>query len=307
MLEPCQLGDLTFHPVGLGCAAIGPRLDIYDAEHLIGSALDAGLDFLSVDDHLGAGETQTMVGRCLRNRRDDVTIAATLGGLATPRDMVRLARPHVLSIVDHTLRRLDTDHLDLAVVTGIDGSTPLEEMLLAFGDEIRKGKIRQLGVADMEPARLVDVVGTSIDIGAPVAALDAPASVAERAALDELIPAAHEQHVTTVARRPLGAGAVAATDLDRRVESTQLPRQLLDELQRPTTRRRIEHLHDLAGIEGRDVTDLAARWLLNRPGVGAAAFGAATSDHIATLARIGRLPISSTLSDELDERLSVTA
>ena len=127
---------LKISPVCLGTNMFGAGyVDDARAVSVIDAALDAGINFVDTADAYNAGHSEVVVGKAIRGRRDDFVVA-TKGFIATddgPND-VGLSRKHLISAVDASLRRLDTDYIDLYQVHYYDPDTPLEETLRTLDD-----------------------------------------------------------------------------------------------------------------------------------------------------------------------------
>lgn len=119
------------------------------AEQLVGKSLDAGVNFFDTADLYAGGESETLLGQALKSRRKDVVIATKVGFRGNP-VIVRggLSRRHILLSADESLRRLDTDWIDVYIAHREDPHTPLEETLDAFDALVRAGKVRYLGFSN---------------------------------------------------------------------------------------------------------------------------------------------------------------
>jgi len=119
------------------------------ADRLVGRSLDAGINFFDTADGYAGGESETLLGRALRGRRNDVVVATKVGfrsGAALTQ--AGLSRRHILWSVDRSLERLATDWIDLYIAHREDPYTPLQETLSALDDTVRAGKVRYLGFSN---------------------------------------------------------------------------------------------------------------------------------------------------------------
>jgi aryl-alcohol dehydrogenase-like predicted oxidoreductase len=119
------------------------------ADELVGRSLDAGINFYDTADAYAGGESETLLGQALRNRRNDV-ILATKAGFRTGAALTQtgLSRRHILWSADESLRRLGTDWIDVYIAHREDPHTPLEETLAALDALVRSGKVRYLGFSN---------------------------------------------------------------------------------------------------------------------------------------------------------------
>ena len=154
---------LKISPVCLGTNMFGAGyVDDARAVSVIDAALDAGINFVDTADAYNAGHSEVVVGKAIRERRDDFVVA-TKGFIATgdgPND-VGLSRKHLISAVDASLRRLDTDYIDLYQVHYYDPDTPLEETLRTLDDLVRAGKIRYIGCSNFAAWQLMKALWVS--------------------------------------------------------------------------------------------------------------------------------------------------
>jgi aryl-alcohol dehydrogenase-like predicted oxidoreductase len=148
LVSRLAFGAMTFTAGNRDIAAIykvGSEL----ADELVGRALDHGVNFFDTADGYAGGESETLLGRALRSRRDDVVLATKVG-FRTGEPLVRsgLSRRHILWSVDRSLARLGTDWIDVYIVHREDPHTRLEETLDALDTVVRAGKVRYLGFSN---------------------------------------------------------------------------------------------------------------------------------------------------------------
>ena len=148
LVSRLAFGAMTFTQGNRSFAAIykvGEKL----ADELVGGAIDAGINFFDTADVYAGGESEVLLGRALKSRRDEIVLATKVGfrsGDTLPR--AGLSRRHILWSVDQSLKRLGTDWIDVYIVHKEDPHTPLEETLSALDDVVRAGKVRYLGFSN---------------------------------------------------------------------------------------------------------------------------------------------------------------
>ncbi len=119
------------------------------ADQLVGRSLEAGVNFFDTADGYAGGESETLLGRALKSRRNDVVIATKVGFRSgAPLTQAGLSRRHILWSVEQSLRRLDTDWIDLYIAHREDPFTPLEETIEALDAVVRSGKVRYIGFSN---------------------------------------------------------------------------------------------------------------------------------------------------------------
>jgi aryl-alcohol dehydrogenase-like predicted oxidoreductase len=200
-----QLGGLTTSAVGLGCMgysqAYGPADDERSVEAIRG-ALDAGMTLVDTAMSYGNGHNETLVGRALAGRRDQVVLA-TKFGIVRGDGGVRLdGHPdHVRGYCEASLRRLGTDVIDLYYLHRPDPEVPIADTVGAMAALVADGLVRHLGVSEVSPADLRRAAEVH-----PIAAVQTEWSLSWREPEDDVIPAARWLGIGVVAYSPLGRG-----------------------------------------------------------------------------------------------------
>src|SRR4051794_33836758 len=176
-MELRRLGQSSFEvpPIAFGCNVFGWTADEATSFALLDAWLDAGFNFLDTADvysrwHPGnkGGESETIIGKWLKARgnRDKVIIATKLGMEIAP-GKKGLSRKYMMQAVEDSLRRLQTDYIDLYQSHRDDPDTPIEETLSAFGELIKQGKVREIGASNFSAARLAESLKISGEKGLP--------------------------------------------------------------------------------------------------------------------------------------------
>ncbi|MBI3872636.1 MAG: aldo/keto reductase [candidate division Zixibacteria bacterium] len=172
-----QLGNsgLEVSPLAFGGNVFGWTVDDPGAFNLLDAFVGAGFNFIDTADVYSSwapgnsgGESETIIGRWMKQRgnRDRVVIATKVGMAMAP-DRKGLSRPYIMSAVEASLRRLQTDHIDLYQSHVDDSETPLEETLAAYGQLISEGKVRAIGASNYSADRLSEALRVSRDEGLP--------------------------------------------------------------------------------------------------------------------------------------------
>lgn len=119
------------------------------ADELVGRSLEAGINFFDTADVYAGGESETLLGQALKSRRNEVVIATKVGiRMGPPLTQAGLSRRHIFASVDQSLKRLQTDWIDVYIVHREDPYTPIEETLAALDAVVRSGKVRYLGFSN---------------------------------------------------------------------------------------------------------------------------------------------------------------
>jgi aryl-alcohol dehydrogenase-like predicted oxidoreductase len=269
------LGAMTFggasNPVS---DAIG-RLEQKDVDAIVGTALDAGVNFIDTADVYGSGASETMLGAVLGARRKGIVLATKFSGRSgTGPNDVGQSRIHLFDALEASLRRLKTDHIDLYQLHNFDRFTPPEEVLGALDDAVRQGKIRYIGCSNHAAWQIVKALGVSERLNlARYVSVQAYFSLAGRDVEREIIPAAVDQGLGVLCWSPLAGGLLSgkfdrhgATEKgsrrDMRGAAAQFPP--VDE---DVAFAVVDVLRAIAGRIGTSPSQVALAWLLAQPGV----------------------------------------
>jgi aryl-alcohol dehydrogenase-like predicted oxidoreductase len=207
-LKKRTLGNsLSVSAIGLGCMGMSEFYGSHDDAQSIATihrSLDLGCNFLDTADMYGPFTNEKLVGRAIRDRRDDVVLATKFGsmrgedgaflGISGKADYVRKA-------CDASLQRLGVDHIDLYYQHRVDRSTPIEETIGAMADLVRAGKVRHLGMSEAAPQTIRRAHAVH-----PITALQTEYSLWSRDPEDEILPTVRELGIGFVAYSPIGRG-----------------------------------------------------------------------------------------------------
>jgi aryl-alcohol dehydrogenase-like predicted oxidoreductase len=185
-----------------------------DADALIKAAFDAGVNFIDTADVYSEGKSEITLGRSLKNlniARKDVVIATKVYGRTGPgRNDVGASRGHILDAVETSLRRLQTDHIDLYQIHGNDAVTPVEETLRALDSLVTSGKVRYIGVSNWQTWKIAKALGISeFKNLARFDTLQAYYSIAGRDLEREIVPLLEAEKTGLLVWSPLAGGLLS--------------------------------------------------------------------------------------------------
>ncbi len=207
-LEKRRLGSqgLAVSAIGLGCMGFSQSYaPAVESESLatIHRAIDLGCTFLDTAEVYGPFTNEDLLGRALEGRRHEVTIATKFGFRIEDGKSVGVdSRPeHIREVIDASLRRLRTDHIDLLYQHRVDRSVPIEDVAGTVGDLIRAGKVRYFGLSEAGVATIRRAHAVQ-----PVSAVQSEYSLWERNLEADVIPALRELGIGLVPFSPLGRG-----------------------------------------------------------------------------------------------------
>ena len=283
MVPVLSFGTATF--AGEGENAWG-NTQVEEATRLVDIALDAGLNFFDTADVYSAGRSETVLGEAVKGRRDQVLITtkATFRSEPGPNG-AGSSRHHLLRSCEASLRRLQTDYIDLYTLHGFDAVTPVEETLRTLDDLVRSGKVRYVACSNFSGWHLMKSLGISEKYGLPrYIAHQAYYSLAGREYEWELMPLAIDQKVGTVVWSPLAQGRLTgklrrgqAVPQNSRVRNPSETRQSGDE---EAVYRIVDTMDEIAAETGKSLPQIALNWLLQRPTVASIVFGARNEEQL---------------------------
>ncbi|GAB2576867.1 aldo/keto reductase [Paractinoplanes abujensis] len=290
-------------PYGLGALMFATQVgnpDPGDSIRVIHKALDAGLNLIDTSD--AYGDSEEVVGRALKGRRDTVVLATKFGRPAgADPNQQGGSRRWIMTAVENSLRRLQTDHIDLYQLHVLDPETDLEETLSALTDLIRTGKVRAIGSSNTPATGIVDAQWVSERRGlARLHTEQLPYSILNRANENDVLPTAQRHGLGTLVWGPLAQGML--TGRVRREQRNDLSRARF--FQHLSDERRIdvvEQLLPLAREAGLPLTHLAMAFTIAHPGVTTALLGARTLDQLDNLLEGVGVALSEELLDRIDE------
>src|SRR6202041_2793465 len=198
--------------------------DHEESIRIIHAALDAGINFVDTADVYSAGESEEIVGQALRGRRDDVVLATKAhGAMGQDVNMTGNSRRWIVREVENSLRRLQTDYIDLYQLHRPDPGTDIEETLSALSDLIHSGKVRAVGASAMPASDIVEAQWVAERRGLERFRTDQPPySILSRGIEREVLPVAQRYGMGILVWGPLGQGML--TGRVRKGQPTDLRR-----------------------------------------------------------------------------------
>ena len=293
--------------VGLGANNFGGRTEEAQSIAVIHHALDRGVTTIDTADVYSGGRSEEIIGRALRGRRHQAEILTKVRGEMGPGPHDKgLGRTHIMAACEASLRRLQTDYIDLYQVHSWDPDAPLEETLRALDDLVRDGKVRYADCSNFAAWQLTWALWIADRRGyAPFASVQPEYNMFERSVEAELLPACAQFGVGVIPYFPLASGlltgkyraGVPIPEGTRYHGNERLRQQLTDERLGQVAR-----LEEIARAQGKTVGQLAIAWLLARPEVCSVIAGATRPEQVeenagsaewdldtATLDEIGRI------------------
>jgi len=278
---------LSVSAFSFGTMTIGGRerfskmgnLGVDDTVRILAILQDAGVTTLDTADMYSAGGSEEILGEALKGRRDDfVIVTKAFNRMGPGPHDIGLSRKHLIAACEASLRRLQTDYLDLYLCHHADTYVPIEETLRAYEDLVRSGKVRYIGCSNHSAWRVMKSLATSDRIGAPrYICQQVNYSLVSRDVEHEIIPLALEEGCGLMVWSPLQAGLLTGKF---RKDTPRPTVARLNELDVPGTvdfdrlYRMVDVLDAIARDRNVSISQVSLNWGLHKPGVDTVVLGA---------------------------------
>ncbi|HXJ24085.1 MAG TPA: aldo/keto reductase [Streptosporangiaceae bacterium] len=280
-----RLGDsgLVVSVVGIGCNNFGRKMDESETRLVVDAAIDHGINLFDTADIYGVGASETLLGKALQGRRDDVVIATKFGMDMQGENGIdhgaRGARRYIVRAAEASLRRLGTDYIDLYQIHRYDSATPIEETMEALNDLVRAGKVRYIGASSMWTWQFVQAQHIADANGwTRFVSMQDQYNLLMREEEREMHPYCLDEGIGVIPWSPLARGRLTR-DWD-----TTTARSETDEfgqnLYLPEDQQVHEQVAEVASARGIPRAQVAMAWLLGRPGVTAPIVGVTRASHL---------------------------
>lgn len=273
--------DLYVSEMGLGCMSLGT--DEAAAAYIIHEALEQGVNFLDTADLYDGGRNEEIIGQALRHRRTDVILATKVGNRRIPGKegwSWDPSKAYIKSAVKESLRRLQTDYIDLYQLHGGTLEDPIDETIEAFEELKQEGWIRYYGISSIRPNVIREYVARS-----GIVSVMSQYSILDRRPEEEILPLLARHGISLIARGPLAGGILTEQGVSKAhkdyldYSSNELPEQH-------------ERLLQLTS-SSRTLTQTALRYPLAEPAVAAIIPGASSLQQLQiNLSAAGAAPLS---------------
>ena len=279
------LGSMTFGSSSNPTFASVYKVDQAGADALVGSAIDAGINFFNSADVYADGESERMLGKAIGARRRDVVIATKVGNRMGPALIeTGLSRRHLLAAAEGSLKRLGTDYIDVYLVHKVDTLTPVEETIEALEDLVRQGKVRYVGFSNWPAWMAAKAIGVQRARGwTQFRAAEMYYSLVGRDLEHEVVPLCRDAGVGVMVWSPLAGGFLSGKYTRTKPKGESGDRLGgLDFI--PYDRERghqvVDLLQSLAAARGASPAQVALAWLLTRPAVSSILVGASKMSQL---------------------------
>ncbi|MFF2324578.1 MULTISPECIES: aldo/keto reductase family protein [unclassified Streptomyces] len=290
----------------------GSQVEEDAAAACIRAALDAGITTFDTADVYAETRAEAVLGRALKNeRREGLEVFTKVYFPTGPGQNDRgLGRKHIMESIDNSLRRLQTDYVDLYQAHRYDHSTPLEETMEAFADVVRSGKALYIGVSEWTADQLRAAHGLARELRVPLISNQPQYSALWRVIESEVVPASEELGIGQIVWSPIAQGALTgkykpgaplpagSRATDEKGGASMVAGWLRDEVLE-----RVQRLRPLADQAGLSLAQLAVAWVLQNSNVSAAIIGASRPEQVTENVAAAGVTLDAELLKSVDDIL----
>ncbi|HEY3810741.1 MAG TPA: aldo/keto reductase [Acidimicrobiales bacterium] len=302
---------LKVSPLCLGAMMFGGwgNPDHDDSISIVHAALDAGINFIDTADVYSAGESETIVGKALHGRRDQVVLATKFHGtMGTDPNMAGNSRRWIMRACEDSLRRLGTDYLDLYQVHRPEPDTDIDDTLGALTDLVHQGKVRYLGTSTFPASSIVEAQWVAERRQRERFVCEQPPySMLVRGVEAEILPTLQHYGMGVIPWSPLAGGwlsgkwRLGADNLGSR-RSARIPDRY--DVSKPENQRKLEAADALAVLaekSGLSLIHLALAFVIRHPAVSSAIIGPRTREHLDSQLGAVDVRLTDEILDGIDE------
>jgi aryl-alcohol dehydrogenase-like predicted oxidoreductase len=309
-LRPLGQTGVKVSPLCLGAMMFGAwgNEDHDDSIRIIHRALDAGINFVDTADVYSRGESEEIVGKALRGRRDNVVLATKVHGkMGDDPNEFGNSRRWIVREVENSLRRLGTDYIDLYQIHRPEADTDVDETLGALTDLVRAGKVRYLGSSTFPASQIVEAQWVAERRGRERFVCEQPPySLLVRGIENDVLPTCLRHGMGVIPWSPLAGGWLSGRyrkdDVPESRRARMIPRRY--DMSLPANQRKLEAADGLAQLAeeaGMSLIHLALAFVIRHPAVTAAIIGPRTMEHLESQLGAADVELSEDVLDRIDE------
>jgi len=295
-VSPYCLGAMMFGALG--------NPDHGDCAKIVHKALDAGVNFIDTADRYSAGESEEIVGKAIKGRRENIVLATKFHApMGTDPNQQGNSRRWIMQAIDGSLKRLQTDYIDLYQVHRPAPDTDIEETLSALTDLQRAGKIRAFGSSTFPVSEIVEAQWVAEKRGLNRFRTEQPPySILDRGIERDMLPTAQRYGMGVMVWSPLSKGLLTGRyrrdqPLPDSLRSRVMPRQMSNE----NALDAVEQLIPLAAEAGMHLTHMAMAFVMAHPGVTSAILGPRTMTQLDDLLAGADIRLGDDILDRIDQ------
>ena len=280
-MEQRQLGDTDLHvsSIGMGCVTFGREIDRELSFDVLDRAIERGITLFDTAEAYAKGASETVLGEWIADRRvrDDIVLATKVSGVLT--------EDRVVTSAEESLRRLQTDVIDLFQLHSWDDATPVDETMSALNSLVDSGKVRHIGCSNWAAGQLAKSLMLSQESDfAPMRSVQPPYNLVEREIEQDLLPLCADQKIGVISYSPLAAGFLTG----KYGRGQQVPKgarfDVIPEHQPLYFTNQgyaaLDRLEKAAEQTGNSMVQLALAWVLHQPNITSMLIGARNTEQV---------------------------
>jgi aryl-alcohol dehydrogenase-like predicted oxidoreductase len=278
------------------------------ADELIKTSIDGGINFFDTADNYTEGESEKILGQSLKNlniaRKDAVIATKVYSRVGPGRNDIGASRGHIMDAVEASLRRLQTDHIDLYQIHGNDAVTPVEETLRVLETLVQQGKVRYIGCSNWQAWKLAKALGISKFRNlARFDVLQAYYSIAGRDLEREIVPVLQSEKVGLLVWSPLAGGLLSGkySRMNQKPADSRRTNYDFPIVDKERTWKILDVMAPIAKAHGCSPARLSIAWLLAKPAVTSVIIGAKRLDQLQDNLAAAELTLTQDELRQLDE------
>lgn len=301
---------LKVSAIGLGTNQFGGKCDLETTKNIIAAAIDSGVNFIDTANMYQKGRSETYIGEALKSyARDEIIVATKVRyPMGEGPNQQGVSRHHILTSVDASLKRLQTDYIDLYQIHTWDPSSPVEETMRVLEDLVRWGKVRYIGASNYTAWQLTHANAVAgANRWEKFVSIQPHYHMLERGIENELVPACKFFGIGILPYFPIAGGFLSGkyvrgegAPAGSRGETSQYVQRYMTDANYD----RIEKLAAFSVDHGHALNDLAHAWLLATPEVSSVITGATRVEHVVSNAAAGDWVLSEEEKKQVDEILA---
>jgi aryl-alcohol dehydrogenase-like predicted oxidoreductase len=309
-LRPLGRTGVQVSKLCLGTMMFGAwgNTDHDDSIRIIHRAIDAGINFIDTADVYSAGESEEILGKALKGRRDDVVLATKVwGSMGDDANRGGISRRWIIAEVENSLRRLGTDWIDLYQIHRPDPQTDFDETLGALTDLVQQGKVRYIGSSSFNAGQIVEAQWTARDRNLERFRTEQPPySLLVRGIELDVLPTAQRHGMGILTYSPLAGGWLSGSWTADSSPTSPARQRLVArfDMSLPENQRKLEAVEQLAAVAdgaGVSMIELAIAFVVNHPGVTSAIVGPRTMEQLESQLPAADVELDTATLDRIDE------
>lgn len=299
--------SVTVSRVCLGTMTFGGQTSEEDSIEIINHAIENGINFIDTSNSYNNGNSEIVTGKAIKGRRQDIILATKVGfTIPGQGNLSGLSRGSILRNIEDSLRRLDTDYIDIYYMHVPDTSTPIEETLGTMNTLVQSGKIRYYGISNHASWQLSDIIAAADkrNFDSPILTQNVYNAVC-RGIEQELVPCIKHHKIGLVAYNPIAAGLLTGKHkFGEPAENTRfaVDKKYVDRYWKEENFAAVEKLSKIAYENGMPLLELAMKWCLSHDYVDAVITGVSRLEQLKqNMAAVEGQPLSADILMKCNE------